>query len=76
VGTGRDVGKEPEGGAPQTAFQVPPLVNVGWRTPLFHDGCADGIADRFGACATPEHGSTEKLSAQDIQDLMAYLESL
>jgi hypothetical protein len=57
-------------------FQVPPLVGVGWRTPLLHDGCATTIADRFGACATPQHGSIESLSSQDISDLTAYLETL
>jgi hypothetical protein len=76
VGTGHDVGSKPDGGAPPTAFQVPPLVGVGWRTPLFHDGCAGSVAERFGRCATPEHGSTGQLSSQDIQDLTAYLESL
>jgi mono/diheme cytochrome c family protein len=58
------------------AFQVPPLVGVGWRAPLMHDGCAATIADRFGACATPQHGSTANLSSQDVSDLIAYLESL
>jgi hypothetical protein len=58
------------------SFQVPPLVGVGWRTPLFHDGCARVIADRFGACATPKHGSIETLSSQDVSDLIAYLETL
>ncbi|HLK38531.1 MAG TPA: cytochrome-c peroxidase [Polyangiaceae bacterium] len=58
------------------AFQVPPLVGVGWRTPLLHDGCATTIADRFGACATPTHGSIGSLSQADISDLTAYLETL
>jgi hypothetical protein len=58
------------------AFQVPPLVGVGWRTPLMHDGCATTLADRFGACATPQHGSTGTLSQQDVSDLVAYLETL
>jgi hypothetical protein len=58
------------------AFQVPPLVGVGWRTPLMHDGCAVTIADRFGACATAGHGSTGSLSASDISDLVSYLETL
>ena len=58
------------------SFQVPPLVGVGWRTPLMHDGCAATIADRFGACATAAHGSTGSLSASDISDLVAYLETL
>jgi len=58
------------------AFQVPPLVGVGWRTPLMHDGCAATIADRFGQCATAAHGFTGDLSAQDISDLSAFLETL
>jgi len=58
------------------AFQVPPLVGVAWRTPLMHDGCAATIADRFGACSTPAHGSIGSLSASDISDLVAYLETL
>jgi hypothetical protein len=58
------------------AFQVPPLVGVGWRTPLMHDGCAATLADRFGACSTTQHGSTGSLSPGDIADLVAYLETL
>jgi cytochrome c peroxidase len=75
VGT-RDTSNLPDGGPPPTAFQVPPLVGVGWRTPLMHDGCAATIADRFGSCATPGHGTTAQLPPQDISDLTAYLESL
>jgi hypothetical protein len=58
------------------AFQVPPLVGVGWRTPLLHDGCAATLEDRFGRCATSGHGAIASLSAQDISDLTAYLETL
>jgi hypothetical protein len=60
-------------GAP---YQVPPLVGVGWRTPLMHDGCAATIADRFGSCSTPGHGDLSSLSSADVSDLSAYLESL
>jgi hypothetical protein len=59
-----------------SAFQVPPLIGVGWRTPLMHDGCAATIADRFGMCATNGHGSTQALSSDQISDLTAYLETL
>ncbi len=58
------------------AFQVPPLVGVGWRTPLLHNGCAATIADRFGSCATSAHGSIGTLSAQNLADLEMYLQSL
>lgn len=57
-------------------FQVPPLVGVGWRAPLLHDGCAKTLTDRFTTCATPRHGSISALSTQDVSDLVAYLESL
>ena len=58
------------------SFQVPPLVGVGWRTPLMHDGCAATIADRFSRCSTAKHGSIGSLSPGDISDLTAYLETL
>ncbi len=58
------------------AFQVPPLVGVGWRTPLLHDGCAATIADRFGSCGSSAHGNISSLSPSDITDLSAYLETL
>ncbi len=57
-------------------FQVPPLVGVGWRTPLMHNGCAATLADRLGTCATPVHVTDAQLSAGDMSDLVAYLESL
>ena len=58
------------------SFQVPPLVGVGWRTPLLHNGCAATIADRFGKCATTQHGNIVALTSQNISDLTAYLETL
>jgi hypothetical protein len=57
-------------------FQVPPLVGVGWRAPLMHNGCAATLADRFGKCSTATHGSVAALSAGQISDLTAYLDSL
>jgi cytochrome c553 len=57
-------------------FQVPPLVGVGWRTPLLHGGCAATLEARFTTCATPQHGSTSGLSPQNVSDLVAYLEQL
>jgi cytochrome c553 len=58
------------------AFQVPPLVGVGWRAPLLHNGCAATIADRFGMCSTPQHGTLTNLSAADLQNLEAFLDTL
>jgi cytochrome c peroxidase len=58
------------------AFQVPPLVGVGWRTPLLHTGCADTVEDRFTKCATAGHGDVSKLSTADIANMSAFLETL
>jgi hypothetical protein len=58
------------------AFQVPSLIGVGWRTPLLHDGCAATLQDRFGTCSTPMHGNTATLTPSDVDDLIAYLDTL
>jgi cytochrome c553 len=58
------------------AFQVPPLLGVGWRTPLLHNGLSKTLGDRFTTCSTKGHGGIASLSAQDIADLTAYLETL
>ncbi len=58
------------------SFQVPPLVGVGWRAPFLHGGCATTMADRFGSCATAGHGNIGGLSAGDVSDLEAYLDTL
>ncbi|MGA7120533.1 MAG: c-type cytochrome [Polyangiaceae bacterium] len=57
-------------------LQVPPLVGVGARLPIMHDGCAKTLADRFGACATPTHGQTTNLTGSQIGDLVAFMNSL
>ncbi len=62
-------------------FQVPTLIGVAARTPLMHDGCAATLADRFdptqSACNGGEtHGHTAQLSASDVADVIAYLETL
>jgi cytochrome c len=58
------------------AFQVPPLVGVGARTPLFHSGCARTLTDRFTQCATDTHGKTANLTTSEIADLVAFLDSI
>ncbi|HEY4120888.1 MAG TPA: c-type cytochrome, partial [Byssovorax sp.] len=77
VGTGR-------------AFQVPSLVGVVMRAPYMHDGCAATLHDRFdktlgssdhGVCGGATsgdhaHGNTADLTSQDVDDLVAYLETL
>jgi len=66
VGTGR-------------SLQVPSLRGIGWRAPYMHDGCAATLTERFnGKCGGPgdKHGTTSKLTAQQISDLVSFLETL
>jgi mono/diheme cytochrome c family protein len=58
------------------SFQTPSLNGVRWRAPYLHDGCAATLTDRFGACGSDRHGITSSLSAAQIADLVAYLETL
>lgn len=61
-------------GAP---LQVPSLRGLVWRAPFMHDGCAPDLAGRFAACGGDDrHGVTSRLTAQQLKDLVAYLESL
>ncbi len=57
-------------------FQVPSLVGLVWRAPYLHDGRAATLKDRFRADGGLEHGRTTHLSADQIDDLVAYLETL
>jgi len=66
VGTGRQL-------------QVPSLRGVAWRAPYMHDGCAATLADRFNntKCGGGDaHGVTSKLTPDQIQDLVAFLETM
>ena len=60
-------------------FQVAPLLGVGGRPPYMHDGCAATLRERFtsSTCGGGDmHGKTSQLTAGQIDDLVAYLESL
>jgi cytochrome c peroxidase len=59
-------------------FQVPQLHSLAFRAPYMHDGCATTLADRFSqACGGGDrHGVTSQLSRAQIDDLVAYLETL
>jgi YD repeat-containing protein len=65
VGTGRPL-------------QVPSLRGVVWRAPFMHDGCAGNLAARFDASCGggDKHGVTSKLTAAQIADLVAFVETL
>jgi YD repeat-containing protein len=58
-------------------LQVPSLRGVAWRAPYMHNGCAPTLADRFGTCGGGDkHGVTSSLSPAQMNDLLAYLQSL
>jgi mono/diheme cytochrome c family protein len=58
-------------------FQVPSLLGIGQRLPAMHNGCAATLMDRFDAsCGGTQHGNTSQLSRPELEDLVAYLESL
>jgi mono/diheme cytochrome c family protein len=63
---------------PTTALQVPSLLGVSHRAPFIHTGCAATLLGRFdpGCGGGEEHGHTAQLSAEQLDDLVAYLESL
>ncbi|WP_437900209.1 c-type cytochrome [Sorangium sp. So ce124] len=58
-------------------FQVPSLRGLAARAPYMHDGCAATLHDRFGPCGGgARHGGTWALTPAQIDDLVAYLETL
>lgn len=60
-----------------SALQVPALRGVSFRLPVMHDGCAETLRDRFEAsCGGSRHGTTAQLSESELDDLIAYLETL
>ena len=64
VGTGR-------------AFQVPSLRGIRNRAPFMHDGCAPTLLDRFDpTCGGTDHGDLSGLTDADLEDLVAYLDTL
>jgi hypothetical protein len=58
-------------------LQVPSLVGVAYHGPWLHTGCAPTLHDRFKPeCGGSAHGQTSQLAPEQIDDLVAYLESL
>ncbi len=55
---------------------TPPLVGIASRAPFLHDGCADTLLERFGACGGTDHGRTDQLTEAELNDLVSYLTSL
>jgi cytochrome c553 len=58
-------------------FQVPSLRGLAMRAPFMHDGCAETLRARFDTgCGGATHGNIAGLSDTDVDDLVAYLETL
>jgi hypothetical protein len=58
-------------------FQVPSLVGISTRGPFMHNGCAETLKDRFGACGGGDkHGVTSKLTEGQVDDLIKFLQTL
>jgi cytochrome c peroxidase len=59
-------------------MQVPSLIGVAYRAPFIHTGCAATLRDRFDpSCGGGDkHGHTSQLDGGQIDDLVAYLETL
>jgi CxxC motif-containing protein (DUF1111 family) len=58
-------------------FQVPSLIGIRNRAPFMHDGCATTLFERFDAsCGGTKHGDVSGLSEGDLDDLVAYMDSL
>ena len=57
-------------------FVAPSLVEL-WRSaPYLHDGSAATIMDLLATCKTDKHGSTSRLSKEELESLAEYLLSL
>jgi cytochrome c peroxidase len=63
---------------PGHLVQVPSLVGIAYRGPFLHDGCAATLRDRFDPkCGGGDlHGNTSRLTDEQLDDLVAYLETL
>ncbi len=59
-------------------FKVPSLIGVSGRAPYMHTGCAATLLDRFTpSCGGGDtHGHTSQLTSDQLNDLVAYLETL
>jgi hypothetical protein len=59
-------------------FKAPSLRGLASRAPFLHSGCATSLADRFTpSCGGGDlHGHTSQLTRAQLDDLIAYLQTL
>jgi cytochrome c peroxidase len=75
VGTRNQVG--PVQDAPGLSLNTPSLIGLARTAPYLHDGSALTLKDRLvRGKADDRHGSTAQLSDAEMNDLVAYLQSL
>lgn len=57
---------------------MPSLAGLAYRAPYLHDGRARTLAERFALSGggLDRHGHTTQLDTAQIDDLIAYLQSL
>jgi mono/diheme cytochrome c family protein len=58
------------------AFQVPSLLRLRYRAPYLHDGSAATVRSVLTDAHTDGHGEVAHLTSNDVDALVAYLESL
>jgi len=58
------------------ALQVPSLIGLWARAPYLHDGCAGTLMERFTRCDSGQHGNLQGLGSDDLNAIVAYLDSL
>jgi mono/diheme cytochrome c family protein len=58
-------------------LQVPSLRALAYRAPFMHDGCATTLRERFQpGCGGAKHGDVSGLTEPQVDDLIAYLQTL
>jgi DNA-binding beta-propeller fold protein YncE len=57
-------------------FNTPSLLGVVWAAPYLHDGSAATLLDRLRNSNGDKHGKTSQLTPGQLDDLVAYLETL
>lgn len=67
-----DVGTNPD-----FPLKAATLLGIALRSRLMHDGCAKTLSERFDpTCGGEQHGNVGHLSDGELDDLIAFLESL
>ena len=55
---------------------MPHLTGIGSKAPYLHDGSINTLRERVTNNPGDRHGTTSRLTAAEVDDLVAYLETL